>query len=419
MSLTISDDLDRTSALRALEALRNGVPNRDAVRAFGTTQPRAVDAFERMLGTLAAADSPIAVEGLLLSADFGVGKSHTLRLLEQLALQENFVVSTVVVSKETPLHDLNRLFMAAMRNARIPDMRGEFVVNLATKSKARGQGFNQFMDWALRGQPHQIVEASAVLFERITSSEDTRKILDFWSGETIALADIRKMMKDTGIDPKAFELKPVRIAELAPVRFELVSRLARAAGYKGWIILFDEVELVARYSVMQRAKSYAQLARWLGAVPNQSIPGIGAVATISADYSIAALDERDLVHVPDRLRARGDQASLALLSLAESGMNMIKTRALSLDGPNSETLAAAVNRLSGIYSTAYGVTPKVDPSSMNGNDFRDMRAYVRRWVNEWDLHRLHPDAVLVTEVEEIITSYDEDKDLQTETREED
>lgn len=419
MTLTVSDDLDRTSAQRALEALRNGVPNRDAVRALGTTQPRAVDAFEKMLGALTAADGPTSVEGLLLSADFGVGKSHTLRLLEQLALQEGFVVSTVVVSKETPLHDLSRLFLAAVRNGRIPDTRGEFVVNLANKSKARGRSFNEFMDWALRGQPLQIVEASAVLFERVTSAEDTRSIVDFWSGDKLPLAEIRRMMKETGVDSKAFQLKTVKIAELAPVRFELVSRLARAAGYKGWIILMDEVELIARYSVLQRAKAYAQLARWLGAIPHQSIPGIGVAATISGDYSIAALDDRDLVQIPMKLRSKGDEQSLALLSLAESGMNAIKTRALALDEPNRDTLTAAVHRLVRIYSTAYGVTPSIDPSTMDSTSHRDMRGYVRRWVNEWDLHRLHPAAVLETEVEQIETSYEEDADLQTESSEED
>ncbi len=56
---------------------------------------------------------------------------------------------------------------------------------------------------------------------------------------------------------------------------------------------------------------------------------------------------------------------------------------------------------------------------MNSNVFRGMRAYVRRWVKEWDLRRLHPDTVLDTRVEEIVASYEEDKDLQTESTEED
>jgi hypothetical protein len=419
MTLTISDFLDRTSALRALEALRNGVPNRDAVRALGPTQPRTVDAFESLLTQLDTPAGPATVEGLLLSADFGVGKSHTLRLLEQLALEQGFVVSTVVVSKETPLHDPTRLFLAAVRNARIPDARGEFVVNLANKSKAKGSRYNEFHDWALRGQPHQIVEASAVLFERLTNPDDTRAIIDYWSGDKIGVSDLRRMMKETKIDSKAFDLKQVKQAELAPVRFELVSRLTRAAGYKGWIILFDEVELIARYSVLQRAKAYAQLTRWLGAVPNQSTPGIGAVATISADYALAALDGRDLVQVPQKLRAKGDEPSLALLSLAEEGMSLISNSSLHLDEANSQTVVSAAERLANIYTTAYGVSPVIDPATMDANQFKDMRAYVRRWVNEWDLRRLHPDAVLDTEFEEIVTSYEEDKDLQVDSSDED
>ena len=91
----------------------------------------------------------------------------------------------------------------------------------------------------------------------------------------------------------------------------------------------------------------------------------------------------------------------------------------ALDAPNSQTLASAVERLTGNYATAYGVTRSVDPSTMNSNVFRGMRAYVRRWVKEWDLRRLHPDTVLDTRVEEIVASYEEDKDLQTESTEED
>lgn len=42
--------IDRISAQRALEALRNGVPNGDAVRALGCMQPAALDAFHAVAG---------------------------------------------------------------------------------------------------------------------------------------------------------------------------------------------------------------------------------------------------------------------------------------------------------------------------------------------------------------------------------
>jgi len=41
-----------------------------------------------------------------------------------------------------------------------------------------------------------------------------------------------------------------------------------------------------------------------------------------------------------------------------------------------------------------------------------MRSYVRRWINEWDLRRLYPDAVISTEEEELRPHYDEDREIE-------
>ncbi|MER3453400.1 MAG: hypothetical protein C4344_07170, partial [Acidimicrobiia bacterium] len=103
---------DRLRAQRALEALRNGVPNRDAVRALGCTQSEAVDAFRGQLDRLSTGD-PTVVPGTLVVGGFGAGKSHTLAFLADTALQRRFLVSKVVVSKETPLYDPAKLFVAA------------------------------------------------------------------------------------------------------------------------------------------------------------------------------------------------------------------------------------------------------------------------------------------------------------------
>ncbi len=47
-------------------------------------------------------------------------------------------------------------------------------------------------------------------------------------------------------------------------RFEFLSRFFRSAGYNGWVLLFDETEMVSKYSVRQRGKAYAHLAQLLG-----------------------------------------------------------------------------------------------------------------------------------------------------------
>ena len=54
-----------------------------------------------------------------------------------------------------------------------------------------------------------------------------------------------------------------------------------AAGYSGWVLLVDEVELVGRYSFgPQRARSYAELARLMGKLEAFNLPGLTSVFTI-------------------------------------------------------------------------------------------------------------------------------------------
>ena len=92
-------------------------------------------------------------------------------------------------------------------------------------------------------------------------------------------------------------------------RFKFVSRLMIAAGYSGWILLIDEAEIMGRYSLKQRAKSYAELARWMGGLEASSYAdlgyksGLAAVVALTDDFHSAILEERgDREKVPRKLR---------------------------------------------------------------------------------------------------------------------
>ncbi|HEX9526559.1 MAG TPA: BREX system ATP-binding domain-containing protein, partial [Streptosporangiaceae bacterium] len=103
MTTTMTADL--VARRRAVEALRSGVPSWDAVAVLGSGQPAAEDRFTALLERVREAGRPAAQpSGLLLGGGFGTGKSHLLTHLSHLAMSSEFVVSTVVISKETPLH---------------------------------------------------------------------------------------------------------------------------------------------------------------------------------------------------------------------------------------------------------------------------------------------------------------------------
>ena len=87
---------------RAIEALRSGVPNRDAVRSLGCEQPSIEQKFRAQLQAAKEGSvEEIQAPGLLIGGSFGEGKSHLLEYLQHIAIEENFVCSKVVISKET------------------------------------------------------------------------------------------------------------------------------------------------------------------------------------------------------------------------------------------------------------------------------------------------------------------------------
>ncbi len=67
---------------RAVEALRSGVPNLDAVKALGCSHPQVEERFRQMLAALEGGfRQGTGPQGLLLAGDFGSGKSHLLEYL--------------------------------------------------------------------------------------------------------------------------------------------------------------------------------------------------------------------------------------------------------------------------------------------------------------------------------------------------
>ena len=112
------------------------MPNGEAVRLLGCNQPHAEARFEDMLTKSSDADNPPTNSlGMLVSGDFGTGKSHLLTHLEHVALSQGFVCSKVAISKETPLYDLGNVFKSAVENGRMPDRSGRLIEELGQALK--------------------------------------------------------------------------------------------------------------------------------------------------------------------------------------------------------------------------------------------------------------------------------------------
>lgn len=402
---------------RAIEALRNGVPNRDAVTVLGCNQPEIEDKFRRQLeSTQHAVANDGKNEGLLVAGDFGSGKSHLLEYLMRLAHEQNFVCSKVVISKETPLYDPAKLYRAAAEAAIVPGKRGSAMTEIAAALDPKRTAYKDFYLWIHQKSGLNLrFAATLFLYERMPyNPEGSDRIIRFWSGEKIDAGEIKKYLRACG-EAVTYKIDKISAKDLALQRFQFAARLIIAAGYSGWVLLIDEVELISKYSLMQRAKSYAELARWMGRLEESSFAGITSVFTITPAFeSIVLQGKDDFEKVPNRLRANGTESDLLLAGQAERGMRVIQNESIRLKSPDSELLNQTYEKIRTIHAQAYNWSPPpVQSIEHLGSNI--MRQYVRGWITEWDLKRLDSGYTPEIEVTKLEQDYTEDKNLEVET----
>jgi hypothetical protein len=403
------------NARRALEALRAGVPNRDAVAALGSLQTAVDDRFSLLLGALRRPSAGKAVGGMLLGGGFGSGKSHVLQHLAHEALQANFVVSKVVVSKETALYDPAKVFRAAIDEARLPDRAGSAIDEVAAGLQTDSADYAALYRWVHSdGVPvDNRFAATLYLYEYGRGDpEFADRITRFWAGDPLTTADLRRRLREAGA-ASIYRLSAVKERDLAVQRFRFVSRLMRAAGYAGWVVLLDEVELIGRYSLLQRAKSYAEVSQWVrGDRDDPDVPLAAVLATVDDFEAQVLVGKNDLELIPKRLRQKATADAELLAAAAETGMRIIEREQVTLQPPDRDALDRTYRRLKALHAEAYGWDPP-DVEGLERLPSNRMRQYVRAWINEWDLRRLDPAYRPETTVAEIGVEYGEDVTLET------
>ena len=405
---------------RALEALRSGVPNSEAVKILGCNQPKAESQFERMLTEASdRSNPPVGAVGMLVSGDFGSGKSHLLTHLEHQALSRGFVCSKVAISKETPLYDLGKVFKSAVDNGRMPNRAGRLIEELGQALKPDSQDYAAFFRWANDTQSNrlsQMFPASLLVHERSNDLELNSDIEYFWSGDRIRVSRIKDGLRLIG-QMQSYSFRAPKAAELPPQRLRFVIELIKAAGYRGWVVLLDEIELVGSYSLLQRGRSYAELARWLGHASGESYPGLVVVGTVTEDFASAIIspdgEKKDHDYVAPRLAARHG----GIVGRAETGMRLLERECTPLNPPTVIEVRETVDKLRQIYSKAYGWDAPTLQRETRGAGYQNrMRYKVRASINEWDLLRLYPDHRPETESDEFRHRYEENVDLERESK---
>ncbi len=376
---------------RAVESLRAGVPNREAVKFLGLGQPKIGNRFSKLLETLETSPNAPST-GFIIGGEFGSGKSHILQALKSEALGRNFAASFVTISKETPLSSLDDVFKAAIRELTLPDRRPGDLNEVALKLEPTSEVYRAFAADLRNGNLpiDPLFAATLLLTEKISGNEELRDyIYAFWAGGRINTTTIKKELRHLA-NPGVELGKSPKLSDLPPDRFTFASGLMRAAGYKGWIVLLDEVELIASLPLRARARSYAELS-WLLGHEDRKTSGLGVVAAATQEFNGEIFREKQddkkipLSRIAERDPKLVERAVKALRVIAD-----VKGNWESIVAQSSGDLDRVFRDARELYRKAFdweGESPKRPSDSALKSS---MRMHMREWITRWDLERLDP-----------------------------
>jgi len=380
---------EQMRARAAIEGLRSGVPSRHAVAQLGTTQVEIKAAFE---AALEAVEAGAACKPLVISANFGSGKTHLLEYLQSLAEDRNFATSYLVVSPEMPLGSAPVVLRALSENSRAPGRLGKALRTLCTELSPRSDVFQSVREWLTQAETlHDRFSALLHLYHEFASDPEFRfQILGDFEGKPMLNHAIVQKLKEIG-QAKSYDLKnPPRSSPLAQQRTILFARLLRACGVGGVVVLFDELERMAQFSKKQRLAAYEQLGWWsqLAAQPGSGVLPVFAMTSgfvntcvlpDAASGFLLAKDDRDL--------------------LAEEGVALLKSNLRLLD-PDRQEIESVRYRIKALYEEAYQVAA-LDFEDDYYEGSTPIRQRIRRWVTQWDLYRYYPDQSHEVSIEEV------------------
>lgn len=180
-------------------------------------------------------------------------------MLEHIALDMNFGVSYITLSREVSCHNLFHFYRRVAPAVHIPKSNVPGIYNELLRTNAANLPETPIQD--RDRYPHIL---PAIIVECMLRAGGTDYFDDLYNdliGERLRIAEIRRIANEIGIGDLMKGLPRFRQGNI-DAYFGVFADVIQFCGFKGWVILIDEVELIARLGRLSRLKAYRNL-NWL------------------------------------------------------------------------------------------------------------------------------------------------------------
>lgn len=274
------------NAQHVIEALRSGVPSRAVGEYFSEARPGIT---RRIAERMEAVRETGRSEGMLFTGRYGEGKTHLLNTVFNMATTANMVVSFVSLGKETPVDKPYLLYQKLMANTYLPGAKQPgFRAKLEELTQGSGVT-GELLAYAARElETDKLYFLLRALLG--TQEEDERALfLGDLEGDFAAAAAIKRSYRRIAGKPAKFN-QSFSKRKHGMDYFHFISHLFKLLGYDGWVLLFDEAELVGRMGKQARVRSYREMQSFLK--PSPKLEGVFSLFAFSASFAEDVIDKK-------------------------------------------------------------------------------------------------------------------------------
>ena len=273
-------------ARHVIEALRSGVPSRAVGEYFSEARPAMLQKLRAQMDEVRESGRS---GGMIFTGRYGEGKTHVLNTAFNMAAAANMAVSYVSLGKESPLDKPYLLYQNLAANTFLPGSNQPgFRARLEELTPGSAVSGELLAYAAKELETDKLYYLLRALLG--TQEEDERSaFLADLEGEFAPGALIKRSYRRITGNPAKFNQSFSKVKHGMDY-FYFLSHLLRSLGCDGWVLLFDEAELIGRLGKKARAKSYGNLQAFLK--PTPKLEAVCSLFAFSASFAEDVIEKK-------------------------------------------------------------------------------------------------------------------------------
>ena len=247
-------------ARHIIEAMRSGVPSRIVGRCFSEARPNLMRHIQSRLDQL---QHDGISSGMILRGRYGEGKTHLLNTVLALAYERNMAVTFLPLSLESPMDKLHVLYPAIVNHTYLPGREQPGFLDLLSNLTVTSPQAEEISAFA---RDELDCDKCYYLFraylKNMDSDETAFTLRSDLEGAFMPNGTLKKVYRASFHEIVKYRVNFAKTFHTIDyIRF--ISKLFQVMGIQGWVLLFDEAELIGRMGKKARLKAYNNIHRFL------------------------------------------------------------------------------------------------------------------------------------------------------------